>query len=107
MSFKITGKVTKIGDVQEGTSSKGEWKKLSFLLETESKYNNLYQFSMLGKEKVDGFLAKAGLGSTLEVEFDVSTREFKEKYYTDLSVYKFNVMSGGGGSIPKEEDLPF
>ena len=40
--MKVTGKITKISEVQTGTSKAGkEWKKLTFVLETTEDYNNI------------------------------------------------------------------
>ena len=38
--MNVTGKITKLLDTQSGKSAKGEWKKTSFILETNEKYNN-------------------------------------------------------------------
>ena len=43
--MKVTGKITKIMEVQKGTSKAGkEWQKLTFVLETDEDYNNVYPF---------------------------------------------------------------
>ena len=52
--MEVKGKITKVLEVQSGTSKNGkEWSKISFLLDTEEKYNNLYCFDIFGAEKVD------------------------------------------------------
>ena len=45
MALEVTGKITKILDLQTGTTQSGsEWKKQSFILETTETYNNVYCF---------------------------------------------------------------
>ena len=56
MGLKVRGTIKKINDVQTGTSQKGEWKKLSFLLDNGAKYNNLFCLRFVWKdEKIDRF----------------------------------------------------
>ena len=50
-------KITKINEVESGTSKAGKaWKKLTFVGETQEQYNNLYAFELFGEEKVDSFV---------------------------------------------------
>ena len=39
MGLKVRGTITKINDVQTGKTAKGQWKKLSFILDSGEKYN--------------------------------------------------------------------
>ena len=109
--MNVKGKITKILDTKTGTSKNGkEWKKTSFLLETDEKYNNLYCFDILGVEKVDKFLQWNGKGDTVTVDFNVITNEWKGSYYTALSAWK--VFRDDNASVQTEEmakegDLPF
>lgn len=87
--MKISGKITKILEVQTGkTKEDKEWKKVEFIVETNEEYNNLYAFSQFGAEKVDNFLKYNKVGQEVDVEFNVQTNEYKGKYYTNLSAWK-------------------
>ena len=57
-NLQITGTITKITDVQEGTakSSGKTWKKLGFVVQTTSEYPKDVFFSVFGEEKVENFL---------------------------------------------------
>lgn len=109
--MNVKGKITNILDTKTGTSKAGkEWKKTSFLLETDEEYNNLYCFEIFGEEKVDKFLQWNGKGDTVTVDFNVSTSEWKGSYYTTLSAWK--VFRDDNASVQTEEmaeegDLPF
>mgnify|MGYP003147333179 FL=1 len=109
--MNVKGKITKILDTKTGTSKAGkEWKKTSFLLETDEEYNNLYCFDILGVEKVDKFLQWNSKGDTVKVDFDVVTKEWKGSYYTALNAWK--VFRDDNASVETEEmaeegDLPF
>ena len=115
MALEVTGKITKILDLQTGTTQSGsEWKKQSFILETTEQYNNVYCFELFGEEKVENFLKFNKVGNEVKVDFNVNTNEWKGKYFTTLSawkVFKADATSSSNTQVeqPVEEgnDLPF
>lgn len=115
MALEVTGKITKILDLQTGTTQSGsEWKKQSFILETTEQYNNVYCFELFGEEKVENFLKFNKVGNEVKVDFNVNTNEWKGKYFTTLSawkVFKADATSSSNAQVeqPVEEgnDLPF
>ncbi len=87
--LKVTGTITKVLEVEQGTSKAGkEWKKQCFILDTKTEYNNIYCFEMFGEEKVNQFNQYNKVGDEVEVSFNVSTNEWKGKYFTTLSAWK-------------------
>ena len=87
--MKVTGTITKVLPTLEGVSKAGkEWKKLSFVLETKEEYNNLYCFDVFGDEKVDNFTKFNKVGQEVDVEFNIKTNEWKDKYFTSLDAWK-------------------
>ena len=87
--LKVTGTITKVLEVEQGTSKAGkEWQKLSFILDTKTEYNNIYCFEMFGEEKVNQFNQYNKVGDEVEVSFNVSTNEWKDKYFTSLSAWR-------------------
>ena len=89
--MKVTGKIKKITEVQSGTSASGkDWKKCGFLLETDETYNNTYFFDVFGDEKVDNFIKYNKVDRVVEVEFNVRTNEWKDKYFTTLDAWKIS-----------------
>ena len=105
-------KITSISEVQSGTSKAGkDWKKLTFVGETSEQYNNLYAFELFGEEKVDNFTKFNKVGDNVDVDFNVSTREWEGKYFTSLSAWKvFKAQEQTQESVPTAEtqdDLPF
>ena len=116
--MKITCKITRVLPTLEGTSKAGQdWKKLSFIAETTEEYNNLYCFDVFGEEKVDNFLKYNKVGQDVDVEFNIKTNEWKEKFYTSLDAWKIfkadTTANPGSAPVasPKPEedhdDLPF
>ena len=87
--MKVTGKIEKIMDVQKGTSKAGkDWQKVSFTLRTKEEYNNLYCFDVFGDEKVDNFLKYNKVDQEVDVDFNVKTNEWNDKYFTSLDAWK-------------------
>ena len=110
MSLKVRGKITKINNVQTGTSAKGEWKKLSFLLDNGSEYNNLFCFDVFGQEKVDDFLKYNKEGKEVDVSFNVNCREYEGRYYTSLDAWKVftaKELTTADHQPDREDDMPF
>jgi len=107
-------KITKVLDTQSGTSKAGkEWKKLTFIGETDEQYNNLYAFELFGAEKVDNFEKFNKVGDSVDVDFNVVTREWEGKYFTSLSAWKVFTSKGEAQeSVPASQEdssdqLPF
>jgi hypothetical protein len=110
MDLKVRGKITKINNVQTGTSQKGEWKKVSFLLDNGAKYNNLFCFDILGHEKVDDFLKYNKEGKEVDVSFNVKLREYEGRYYTTLDAWKVftaKELTSSDQQPDREDDMPF
>tara|TARA_R110000824_G_scaffold210581_2_gene396474 strand:- start:866 stop:1243 length:378 start_codon:yes stop_codon:yes gene_type:complete len=123
-NLQITGTITKVSDVQEGTSKAGKsWKKLGFLVEAEGEYPKDVYFTVFGEEKVDNFLKYNKVGQTVDVSFNVESREYNERFYTDLQAWKVftntsssastekvaatNTNEAPKGEFHKADDLPF
>jgi len=118
-NLELNGTITVISEVQEGTakSSGNAWKKCGFAVETKGEYPKSVYFTVFGEEKVDNLLKFNKVGQNVDVSFNVESREYDGKYYTDLNAWK--IFAGGGESKPtqvaaaandgysKASDLPF
>ena len=114
----ISGKIIQLLPAQTGSGKNGQWKKQEFILETGDTYPKKVCIAVWG-DKID--LASFKLGDALDVSFDVESREFNGKWYTDVKAWKVNgakQKEGGGkaapatavpnsNDIPSEDDLPF
>jgi hypothetical protein len=109
--MQVTGKITKVLEVQTGTSKAGkEWCKTSFILETPEEYNNIYCFEVFGGEKVENFNKYNKVGDHVQVDFNVKTNEWKDKYFTSLDAWKvFKAEADEQPAVDAEveDDLPF
>lgn len=81
----IQGKVIRVYDVQMGESQRGTWKKREFILETYAKIPKKVCLVLKG-ESVDSIHINEG--DSLRVSIDIESREFKEKWYTEVRAWK-------------------
>ena len=114
----ISGKLLQLLPAQEGQGKNGPWKKQEFILETGDTYPKKVCIAVWG-DKID--MKSFKLGEALDVSFDVESREFNGKWYTDVKAWKVNTArqkeagkataSQGVPNItdipPSEDDLPF
>lgn len=81
----IQGKVIRVFDIQSGESPRGSWKKREFILETYAKMPKKVCLVLKG-ESVDSI--QVNVGDSLRVSIDIESREFKEKWYTEVRAWK-------------------
>lgn len=97
MAYQLSGTVKKIFETQTFASG---FSKRSFVVSTVDKYPQEIQFECL-KEKAD-MLNDLSEGQTVTVHFDISGREWNEKYFVNLNAWK--IEQGGGSSANSSAD---
>jgi hypothetical protein len=91
MSFETKGKIVKILEPQTGTSKNGEWKKQDIVVETSEAYPKKICFS-LWNDKLSQ-LEGVEVGDEVRVMFNVASREYNNKWYSDITAYQLDNMS--------------
>jgi len=87
MALEIEGKVIQIIPEQSGTSQAGKtWRKQSFVIETEEQYPKKVVFNAWS-DNVDS-VKQLIVGSKVKINFRAESREFNERWYTDLTAWK-------------------
>jgi len=107
--LKIKGEIKKILDVQEGTSKAGkEWKKLDFVVVkgVGSDYPKDVCFTIFGEEKIDKFLQYNKVGDEVSVFFDVESREYNDKYFSNINAWMVKKSSDGESATPASASAP-
>lgn len=114
--MELKAKLIQLLPLQTGTGKNGEWKKQDIIVETEaSQYPKKVCVSIWG-DKIN--TSQLQIGKTLVISFDVESREYNGRWYTDVKAWKIEAASGddqGGGNdvytdnnFPgNDEDLPF
>lgn len=81
-----------LGEVS-GTSKMGNpWKKKEFVVETLDMYPKKAKFSLFGENRIMSNPYKGG--DMVHVEFDVESREFNGRWYTDLNALSVRPIDG-------------
>ena len=87
MALEIEGKVILVLPEQSGTSQAGKtWRKQSFVIETEEQYPKKVIFNVWN-DMVDT-VKQLSSGEKVKVLFRVESRQFNERWYTDLTAWK-------------------
>lgn len=90
--LKITGRLKKITETIE--VGKNNLKKCQMVIETDDKYPQMVAFDVLGSEKIEE-IKDLTMGDTFDVWFNVRGNEWKDKFYTSLSMWRFEKVSPG------------
>ncbi len=98
MALEFEGSLVKVLSEVTGQSKNGAWVKQEFVLETEDQYPKKACFSAWGEKVAD--LKTFSLGEKLRVTFSVESREYNERWYTDLRAFRIDQVSGAGISSP-------
>lgn len=72
--------------VVSGTSAKGEWCKQDYVIQTIEQYPKHVCFQVFGKDKIDN--ANIQLNGTYTVHFDIDSREYNGRWYTQCNAWK-------------------
>jgi len=120
--MQCSAKLIQLLPLQTGTGKNGQWKKQDIIVETEgSTYPKKICVSIWG-DKIDA--GQLQPGNQLKIDFDIESREYNGRWYTDVKAWKieasgsapaeapvtgFPAQAAGAGAMGKEEDddLPF
>ncbi len=98
--MQLTAKLIKVLAMQTGQGANGEWKKQDIIVETDAQYPKKICISVWG-DKINP--AQLQIGNLLQVDFDVESREFNNKWYTDLKAWKIEVKGTVSVSMQPED----
>jgi hypothetical protein len=86
--MQITAKLTQLLPLQTGTGKNGPWKKQDIIVETEATYPKKICISIWG-DKIDA--SQLLPGNNLKIDFDLESREFNNRWYTDVKAWKIEL----------------
>ena len=81
--MEITGRLIKILPDVEGEGQRGHWIKGGFVIETGDDYPRKVAFTAFGEQRV-AMVKNIPMGQMVQVTFTPESREFNDKWYTDL-----------------------
>ncbi|MDR2806031.1 MAG: DUF3127 domain-containing protein [Dysgonamonadaceae bacterium] len=83
--MQLTAKLSQILPIESGMGKNGEWKKQSIIVETEGQFPKKICITVWG-DKINP--AQWNPGASLNIDFDIESREFNGRWYTDLKAWK-------------------
>ena len=95
--MQLTAKLTELFPIQTVTGKNGEWKKQDIIVETDGQYPKKVCISIWGDKINEGQLQ---IGNLLQIDFDIESREYNSKWYTDNKAWKIEVPDTSTQSIP-------
>ena len=102
--MEIKGRIIHVLPLQEGVSKAGNpWKKQEYVLETEEQYPRKVCFNLFG-DKVDQY--PAAIGEDVVVSFDLESREFNGRWYTDVRAWKIEKSASVAQGVPDMPPMP-
>ena len=87
--MKIKAKLTQILPLQTGFGKNGQWRKQDVIVETDGQYPKNICISIWGDNINENQLI---IGTQLSIDFDIESREFNGKWYTDVKVWKIDLV---------------
>lgn len=114
--MQLSAKLVQLLPLQTGTGKNGQWKKQDIIVETESQYPKKICVSVWG-DKIDS--SQLQPGTLLKIDFDVESREYNGRWYTDIKAWKIETASAASvanvdspakmspDAASKDDDLPF
>ena len=100
--MKLSAKLTQLLPIQTGTGKNGEWKKQDIIVETDSQYPKKVCISIWG-DKIDE--QQLIVGNTLSIDFEIESREYSGRWYTDIKAWKIEVASQNTKSENKLDSI--
>ena len=94
MALEIEGTITRKLDVQSGVSQRGAWSKQEFIVEyQEGNFPTQICFNVWGEDKVKD-LDRFKIGDHVKVSFNLSSREYNGRWYTDVRAWRIDPATG-------------
>lgn len=91
MAQQINGKIIQLLPTQEGDSQRGHWMRGGFVVEYGEEYPRKVAFTLFGEEKVN-IVRSIPVGTMVTVKYIPESREFNEKWYTDLQAFSVSLL---------------
>jgi hypothetical protein len=100
MALELEGRIAQKMNVQSGTTARGAWSKQEFIFEyQEGNYPTKVVMHVWGDDKVRE-LDKYQVNDKVKVSFNLSSREYNGRCYTDVRVWRIEPAQTGASAQP-------
>ncbi|MDR1682627.1 MAG: DUF3127 domain-containing protein [Candidatus Symbiothrix sp.] len=101
--MQFTAKLIQALPVETGMGKNGEWKKQSIIVETEGQYPKKICVTAWG-DKFNP--AQVQPGAMLTIDFDLESREFNGRWYTDVKAWKIETAGAAPQNYQSMQEPP-
>ena len=99
-SLELEGTLRQKQAVQSGASARGPWMKQEFILEyPDGNFTAQACFLAWGQDKVQE-LGKYQVGDRVKVSFNIKSREYNGRWYTDLQIWRIAPAGAEAAAAP-------
>lgn len=103
--MELTGTLLQKLPLQSGVSSRGEWQKQEFIVEfQDGDFPKKVCFNVWGDKVPD--LASYNEGDKIKVSFNISSREYNQRWYTDLRAWRLERDQASQGAAEPSQGFP-
>lgn len=99
--LELTGKIIQVLPERSGTSARGPWRKQEYVIEIPGDYPKQVCFMVWGN-RIDQFGIREGQELTLS--FDLESREYNGRWYTDVKAWRVEPAGAGAQQGPAPDD---
>ena len=96
MALELIGKLIQVNQEVAGKSARGDWKKREMIVETIEQFPKKVCVGCFG-DKADQ-VANYQPGTELRIAFNLESREFNSRWYTDVRAWEIDISSGASNS---------
>ena len=101
----ILGKIIAVLPEQGGISKSGnEWKKQEYVLETYDQFPKKICFQFFGADRIAQ--ANIRMGEDLTVYFDIESREYQGRWFTNINAWKVERKAGSDSPASPDPHTP-
>lgn len=87
--MEIQGKVLRLGNLTEGNSARGAWRKQELIIETIEQYPRQVCLVCWGDRVAEA--QNFTPGQVIKAQISIESREFNGKWYTDVRPFRFDM----------------
>lgn len=99
MNLELVAKLIKILPEQTGQGANGPWRKVEFVVETQDQYPKKVCMSLWGNRADE--LKKVQVGQNIRTYFNVESREYEGRWFTNAQAWRIDNAEGGQAVSPQ------
>lgn len=88
--MEFFGRVKEIGNVESGTSPKGNWTKQTVVIESFDNPNNIIAIDAMNERTAE--VQKVAIGTAVKATFSVNSRKGEKGYFTSVSLWELTKL---------------